>query len=91
MPRPHGARNWTEPETVQLTELVFNQRKYLRRTLRKNMINRIWGEIAQELGNVRSVSQLKNKWASICKACGNDVTTLGLFKYPPLFLIFINH
>lgn len=82
MPRPHGARNWTETETVQLTELVFNQRKYLRPTLRKNMINKIWGEIAQELGNVRSVSQLKNKWASICKACGNDVTTLDAVNLP---------
>lgn len=87
-------RNWTDPETVQLMELVFEQREYLRPILRGNMINRIWEGIEEQLkefGNVRSVSQLKTKWASICNACRNDVTRLGLFKYPPLFLIYINH
>lgn len=78
-------RNWTDPETVQLTELVFEQREYLRPILRGNMINRIWEGIEeqlQEFGNVRSVSQLKTKWASICNACRNDVTRLEAANLP---------
>lgn len=78
-------RNWTDPETVQLTELVFEQRKYLRPILRGNMINRIWEGIEEQLkefGNVRSVSQLKTKWASICNACRNDVTRLDAANLP---------
>eukprot|EP00105_Crassostrea_gigas_P032866 XP_011456029.1 PREDICTED: uncharacterized protein LOC105348350 isoform X1 [Crassostrea gigas] len=78
-------RNWTDPETVQLTELVFEQREYLRPILRGNMINRIWEGIEEQLkefGNVRSVSQLKTKWASICNACRNDVTRLDAANLP---------
>lgn len=78
-------RNWTDPETVQLTELVFEQREYLRPILRGNMINRIWEGIEEQLkefGNERSVSQLKTKWASICNACRNDVTRLDAANLP---------
>lgn len=82
MPRTPGARNWTPEETVQLMELVFEQREYLRPILRENMINRIWGEVAQEFRNEWSVSQLKNRWATICSTCGNDGTRLDAANLP---------